>query len=341
MTTIYVFELNENKYYITEFKNEIIEPIKEMVKKLVPENDSDKIKSLLIQNLGTTISSFEWIKKYPIKTIAEIKENSNIEKVSIYYIKEYGLENVRSDMCKDIELSDNLVKYIQTILNHSDLPVPIRIKLIDQEINKLKSTFNFITENNIIIDKYLKYSLYGVIRLLSNHLFDKFANQLNDKQINVLIPNFIDTFIKSMKENFSSNLDDYIKIKVILEEYFFNQKILEEISNALLLKKKIEKLISKYGTLDELNKKIVNMLNRKIELIHMLELDDIQEDEDEDDSDEDDSDDEDDEDDEEDEEDEEDEDNKNVENRCDDCGEGTVQLVLVNNKPTLKCMNCD
>ena len=42
MTIVYVFELNENKYYITEFKNDVIEPIKEMVKKLVSENDFEK-----------------------------------------------------------------------------------------------------------------------------------------------------------------------------------------------------------------------------------------------------------------------------------------------------------
>jgi hypothetical protein len=328
MTTVYVFELNENKYYITEFKNDVIEPIKEMVKKLVSENDFEKINSLLTENLGGTLSSIEWIQKYPIKKIAQIKENSNLEKVSIYYIKEYGIDNVRSDMYKDIELSSSVVKYIEDILLNSNDPVPIRIKLIDEEINKLKSTFDFITENNVIIDNYLKYKHNLVFPMKDCTL----KNKVNDIDFNVLIPNFVDVYIKSMTDFI--NPDECIEIKSTLEKYFSNHKIVEEIANTLLLKKKNEKLIYKYGTLDEINKKLASMLYRKIDLINMLEMDDIQEEESEEDEEEE-------EDEEDDEEDEDEDEEEEEENKCNDCGESTVQLVLVDDKPTLKCLNCD
>jgi hypothetical protein len=59
MTTVYAFKLDQNKYYVSEFKNDIIEPIEKMIEKLVPDNDPEKIQSLLTQNLGTTISSLK------------------------------------------------------------------------------------------------------------------------------------------------------------------------------------------------------------------------------------------------------------------------------------------
>ena len=392
MTTIYVFELEDNKYYISEFKNEVIEPIKELINKLVSDTNSEQSKSLLTQNLGATISSIEWIKKYPIKTIAEIKENANLEKISIYYIKEYGLDNVRSDMCKDIELKEEIVKYIQNILNNSDAPVPVRIKLIDHEINKLKSTFDFIDENNKVIDKYLKYSLNVFVQQVQQKLqqqqnlnqqqlqqlqqqqqqqqlqfqqqiqqqilqiqqqmhlqqaeTSQIIKKLCDQQINILIPNFIDAFIKSLKQESPSNSprrnkftdltnsDNSTKIKSLLEDYFSNHKIIEEIANTLLLQKKNQKLTSKYGTLEEINKQLTSLLYRKIDLINMLEMDDIEEEEYVDNDEE-----EDDDDDEEDEDDEDDDDDED--NKCEDCGESTVQLVMIDNKPTLKCTNCD
>jgi hypothetical protein len=334
MTTIYVFELNENKYYITEFKNDVIEPIKDMVKKLVSENDFDKINSLLTEKLGATLSSFEWIQKYPIKKIAEIKENSNLEKVSIYYIKEYGIDNVRSDMYKDIVLSPTVIKYIDDILLNSDAPVPIRIKLIDEEINKLKSTFDFITENNVVIGKYLKYKHDFYLSIKDCTL----RNKANDIEFNVLIPNFIDIYLKSMKDLVDS--DESTEIKYKLEKYFSNHKIVEEIANTLLLQKKNQKLIFKYGTLDEINKKLASMLYRKIDLINMLEMDDIQEEEEEEEEEEDEEDGN-EEGESDDDEDDDDEDEEEEQNKCNDCGESTVQLVLIDDKPALKCLNCD
>lgn len=84
--------------------------------------------------------------------------------------------------------------------------------------------------------------------------------------INLLTPNFINSYIN--KYNFKD-----VAIRKALENIFSNYKIIEEIANALFLKKTNETLISNYGTLDEINKKISSMLYRKIELLH--ELDDI------------------------------------------------------------------
>jgi hypothetical protein len=169
MSTIYVFELVEGKYYITEFKNDVIESIESMIKKLIPENDPIKFNSLLTQNLGAIISSIEWIQKYPIKKIAEIRENKNLENIFIEYVKKYAIDNVRCDLYKELKLSDNDIKYIENILDESKESPLKRIQFIDKEIIELKRINDFIKKNIETIDKYLNYNIfYEMDKLIRN-----------------------------------------------------------------------------------------------------------------------------------------------------------------------------
>lgn len=299
MTTTYVFTLNENKYFVTEIKNEVIETIEQMVKKLMPNCNSNEYDDFLCQNLGKTISSLEWIKKYPIEKIT--KTNYNLERIFFNYVKNYGIDNVRSDVYKDIELSEGSINYIQTFLNDSKEPIPTRISLLDMEINKLKNGYDSIVKNNSVIQKYTNYSMnfvsqkfqqlinlenqinqkkiqdlisqgkhqeYQLEQQKQQQQLQKFHNLFKNKFINTLIPYFIDTFIKE----YDINIDE---IKTILENHFSDHKLVEEIANALLLKKQNDKLITKYGTIEIINKKLSEMLYKKIELIHQLELDDV------------------------------------------------------------------
>ena len=297
MTTVYVFALNENKYYLAEFTNDIIDPIETMIKKIVPNNNYDLMESLLAQNLINSIASIEWIKKYPFKSIVNKVKNTNIEDQTIYYMKKYGIGNVRSDLHKDIELSEKVIKYFQTILNDSNKSTSDRIILVEEEINKLKSIFNIITKNNAVIDQYKDYKLrfHETNHGISEKIYKKireikekgnleyrtysYSDQVNSVReleklctdsINVLVPNFIDKFIKDKYSN---------QVRLLLEEHFSNHKIIDEISNALILEKKNEKLISKYGTLIILNNKLLDLLNKKIELIRMLDISEIEVDE--------------------------------------------------------------
>ena len=294
MTTIYVFKLTEDKYYISEFKNEIIDSIHSMIEKLLSKKDIN-YNQLLTQNLGATLSSIEWIKKYPIEKIFEIRENTNLEKISIYYIKKYGIDKIRSDLYKDIELSESNINYINNLLDESLESVSNRINLINKEITELKSIFDIIGKNNIVIEKYKNYGLVQLNKIVQNqhlsfsqqiqhqlqlkqsqdyerlNLYHQEINKLVYTTCNLLLPNFIDSFIKDKSKDFSPIMIDIIKS--IFEEYFSDHKLVEKIANALLLQKKNEKLISKYGTLDEINKKLSNMLYRKIDLIHMLNED--------------------------------------------------------------------
>lgn len=157
-----------------------------------------------------------------------------------------------------------------------------QINNIQDEITQLKKIFDIITENNLVIDKYVKYQDYSLNFLICQEIQklekDK-PNQIiqclelllkpNEIYINLLVPNFIDTFITN------SNLKDNKNIQSILEEHFLNHKLVEGISNALYLQKSNEKLILKYGTLLDINKKLTSMFYKKIELLHVINLDDI------------------------------------------------------------------
>ena len=304
MTTTYVFTLNENKYFVTEIKNEVIETIEQMIKKLMPNYNSNEYDDFLCQNLGKTISSLEWIKKYSIEKIT--KTDYNLERIFFNYVKNYGIDNVRSDVYKDIELSEGSINYIQTVLNDSKEPIPTRISLIDMEINKLKNVYDGIVNNNKDIKKFTNYSTNFIIQkfqelnakknqIVQQQLQDlnskgkyqesqlkqqqnnlkqieqqkklqEYNTLLQNKSINTLVPYFLDTFFKEY---------DIDEIKTLVEKHFSDHKLVQEIANALLLKKQNEKLFSKYGTLDIINEKLSEMLYKKIELLHQIELDDV------------------------------------------------------------------
>jgi hypothetical protein len=60
MSTIYVFELVEGKYYITEFKNDFIESIESMINSQI----SEYISELANTNYTLTVSFFEDPERY-------------------------------------------------------------------------------------------------------------------------------------------------------------------------------------------------------------------------------------------------------------------------------------
>jgi len=303
MTTTYIFNLGECKYYISEFKNDIIETTEKLIRKLIPDNNYGKVTSLLNENLGESLSSLEWIKKYPIKSVR--KSSNDLEKTTIIYMQNYGINNIRSDLYKDVKLSDDIIESIKDSIKTfkknmktPSEPISERIKKIDFKINKLKKIFDTIPNNNIIINKYENFSLHYIINyyhgkdrtqekyritldyLDQQNLIQQRQQQLTynpngDKKyretqirtnINLLLPNF-----KEIYEEIYGNYEEHFS------EYFSDHKIVEEIANALLLKKKNEKLISKYGTLEKINEALSNMLYEKIDLINSLEMDDISE----------------------------------------------------------------
>ena len=64
-------------------------------------------KKLYITNSTKPYAKNKWLKLYnPIKVIKEFN-NSNIEKLTIKYMFNYGIKNVRSDIYPRVELTDS------------------------------------------------------------------------------------------------------------------------------------------------------------------------------------------------------------------------------------------
>ena len=91
-----------------------------------------------------------------------------------------------------------------------------------------------------------------------------------------VISNFTNILSKDETDNFKSKL----------KNHFSEFKIMEEIAKAVLLKKQVDKLIFKYGSLEVINAILSKLLDKKIDLIHSMEMDDIENEVDEDDEDE-------------------------------------------------------
>lgn len=227
---ICVFELTDNKYYITEY------------------DSSDSFTTL---NLGLSLQNIDWIKKYPIKTILGDKFTCDIDSISIQYMIKYGIDNVRSDYYTDVILKDNILKIINSKIK------ALKPSNTDSEINKYKKLYKNIKDNNLIIEKFTNYRInlnnIHISRIDNN--YSAIMENISNASINVLIPNFINTFSE--------------EIKSILEKYFCNWKLMEEIYQAVLLKKKTDKIISTYGNLDVINKKIVELYQIKIDLLYV------------------------------------------------------------------------
>jgi len=189
-----------------------------------------------------------------------------------------------------------------TIFNEYKESIQIRIDLINKEINELKNAFDIITKNTLLIEQFENYPINKIaywaqhqnsdlMKSISDPSFALGVNVLYsiilsfykcnyNASINTLVPNFIDFHhSSSIKEvdGFNSIKFSLEKKKLIFEEYFSDHKIVEEIAEALLIKKQNqhEKLISKYGTLDIINKKLSKLFFQKIELLHLLEFDDF------------------------------------------------------------------
>ena len=70
-------------------------------------------KKLYISNSKSSNSNNKWLKLYnPIKVIKEFN-NSNIEKLTIKYMYNYGVKNVRSDIYPRVELTDTELSKIK------------------------------------------------------------------------------------------------------------------------------------------------------------------------------------------------------------------------------------
>lgn len=145
------------------------------------------------------------------------------------------------------------------------------IDTIENQLKELKDIYDIIETNNKIINRLVKYKLENAdIKTLGNIVNSCwFSNVEADKilsyEINILSPNFINRFFDYL------DLIKFQHMKPFIQKYFSNHNLLEDIASTLIIQKKNDKLISKYGTLEEIYKKVSDLLCKKIELIRLID----------------------------------------------------------------------
>jgi len=348
MTSIYVLELNDNKYYITEI-----------------ENDTNNANILAKIDI---IKKLPWVKKNRIKSLRKMIDTSKtIRNVSIEYIKKYGIENVRSDLIQSKTIDTSILAEINSTTYDK-----VKFASLDNEINMLKNIHDSITDNENSLLKYKKIFLadtdiinkykkvYDLLTIMNKWIFIEF---------DLLKPKFSEEYIGHITQIFKkikgNGNGDTIQTDITPEElestlktFFSKFETLEEISNGLVIQKKNEKLLSKYGSVEEIKEKLTKLFAEKINLLQSLNIDDLsekdfqnddedeedeeeeeEEEEDEEEDEDEDEEEEDDEDDDEDEEDEEDDDNEKGKNNIIENDEHYENKLAVIYKDKLKYQN--
>lgn len=98
MIIVYVFQCDNNKYYIGTSKEGV-------AKMELPLND------------------LEWIKKYPIVNVIDVfptPYSSIVDKTTILYMKKFGIDNVRGGKYRQFELSDFDKKKIAEFIENNN-----------------------------------------------------------------------------------------------------------------------------------------------------------------------------------------------------------------------------
>ena len=122
MSSICIFKLQENKYYVTKLTSE---HIRESVFNKGRNNESDDeflgiVKMFMIDVLIKNLNNVEWLKKYPVIDINNIYPVLSIfdeDKWTKDYMFKYGIDNVRGSFYQDIILEDYIINNIENELD--------------------------------------------------------------------------------------------------------------------------------------------------------------------------------------------------------------------------------
>jgi len=121
MSSICIFKLQDNKYYVTELTSQ---HIRESVFNKGRNNESDDefveiVKMFMIDVLIKNLTNVDWLKKYPVVDIDKIFPVLSIfdeDKWTKDYMFKYGIDNVRGSFYQDIILEDYNINNIENEL---------------------------------------------------------------------------------------------------------------------------------------------------------------------------------------------------------------------------------
>jgi hypothetical protein len=269
-----IFTLENKKYYIKQYQQDLIDSITNMVEKL---NNPD----LFLTTLKPTVQNISWIIENPIITY-KIVNTEKLEDTTVQLMKEFGMQSTRSDLCPNAYINFEESEYLRGRINEEEQPVMDRIAILDGQIEVLKDVNTKLAKEEIIINNYSDYIKY--IINCYNHVNGNpgfISNLLKDDERNILAssisrtPNKISLYKDNSIENYFDYLltnqvfssSNHIIIKSMKERFLTNYRVTEDIIKAKIAKIKYDNLINKYGDKKLIEESLQDLLTKKLKLI--------------------------------------------------------------------------
>jgi hypothetical protein len=269
-----IFTLENKKYYIKQYQQDLIDSITNMVEKL---NNPE----LFLNTLKPTVQNISWIIENPIISY-KIVNTEKLEDMTVQLMKQFGMQSTRSDLCPNAYINFEESEYLRGRINEEEQPVMDRIAILDGQIEVLKDVNIKLDRESVIKNKYANYNIFGYQHLLTQYeiaiLRDFHNNSYRNDLIkinlvdNKSIDNFLDNFEKyillpQMKNRFKAANDSEINISEIKDKLFNNSFVLQERIEAKTAKIKYDKLVNKYGDKKSIEESLQDLLTKKLKLI--------------------------------------------------------------------------
>jgi len=270
-----IFTLENKKYYIKQYQQDLIDSITNMVEKL---NNPE----LFLNTLKPTVQNISWIIENPIISY-KIVNTEKLEDTTVQLMKEFGMQSTRSDLCPNAYINFEESEYLRGRINEEEQPVMDRIAILDGQIEVLKDVNTKLDFERIIIERYSNYMNY-VISYYSNRctpnpdfifysltneekaLITNFPGRTQNK-ISLYKDNDIENYFDSLLTNQHFSKDDRIIIKSMKKRFLTNYRVTEDIIKAKIAKIKYDNLINKYGDKKIIEENLQDLLTKKLKLI--------------------------------------------------------------------------
>jgi hypothetical protein len=270
-----IFTLENNKYYIKQYQQDLIDSITNMVEKL---NNPE----LFLTTLKPTVQNISWIIENPIINY-KIVDTEKLEDTTVQFMKQFGMQSTRSDLCPDAYINFEESEYLRGRINEEYKPVMDRIAILDGQIEVFKDCLSKLDREEQIINTYsdyIKYIINSYNRMNVNNGF--ISNLLTDEERPVLahsigrMQNKLSLYIDNAFENYFESMLKYKDwqdgkntrlIKEIKEKFLTSYLVTEDIIKAKSAKIKYDKLINKYGDKKSIEESLQDLLTKKLKLI--------------------------------------------------------------------------
>jgi len=277
-----IFTLENKKYYIKQYQQDLIDSITNMVEKL---NNPE----LFLNTLKPTVQNISWIIENPIISY-KIVNTEKLEDTTVQLMKEFGMQSTRSDLCPNAYINFEESEYLRGRINEEEQPVMDRIAILDGQIEVLKDCLAKLDSEEKIMAKYCGFYpqsdlLTSEEKNIINYYQSSLGNGYNKLNLgdNKSIKDYFDNLEEYLKKlpknkvNYGFNSFE-INISEMEKKIFNSSSVLQKRIEAKIAKIKYDKLINKYGDKKSIEESLQDLLTKKLKLIESDEyknLDDV------------------------------------------------------------------